>query len=238
MGNQNLRAWKRVIVLGLLPMAAACSKTNSSNVKTSGIYVTYTIEGNNQNSAVCRAQFQVGGSTGTFLDLDNGDTVTCQGQSMSRSEFAGIVTYYAAVTYNPGGTYVVNFSRTGEPLYTASVAMPLPIAGMSPASFRTYQKNQAFTISWTPSLSGADSLTAWLSFDTSNSSYSSTKSGGQPEIGTVGFAAQDTVASPPTAGTYDGKIEYDRSRGGVIPSPLSGSIRAHQIFTVPIQLVD
>lgn len=234
-----MQAFKILIYIVISMSLAACSKTGSSNVKTKGISVSYTVEGNNQNSAICRAQFQVGGSTGTYLELEDGDSVTCQGLPMSKSEFAGIITYTTAVNYSPNGTYTVTFKRSDEPAYIATVTLPPPVTGMNPSAFTSYQKAQPLAVSWTPSSYGGDEMWVQLSYSTiNNGSHHIWERGGQPELGSAGFTAYDTTTNPPEAGTFSGSIKFQRERSGTIPSPLSGSIRGIQSVSVPIELRD
>lgn len=81
-------------------LATSCAKTESENVSTKGIYASFGLLGNNVNSVNCSVQLQVGGPTGTFLDLSSGDSITCNGSNtMLRSELAGIITYSATLPY-------------------------------------------------------------------------------------------------------------------------------------------
>lgn len=233
---------KTATLTGLILMMAlattGCSKTPSSNVKTAGIHVSFTVEGNNQNAATCEARFQVGGATGTYLDLQDGDSVTCEGKTMVREEFAGIVVYRVPVSYNPRGAYTVMFTRPKESPYVSTVLMPEPIVGMNPVGFVGYQKGRPFSVAWAPSLNTGDEMRVELSYQAGNTSTFRYKSGGRPETGGVGFGAEDTTTNPPQPGTVSGKITYHRVRNGYVPSPLSGTIQGVQTFSVPVQFTD
>lgn len=223
-------------LVGLL--LVSCSKTESDNVKTSGFYVTYSVQGNNQNSVSCTATFQVGGSTGTYLDLSSGDTITCNGNSMSRSEFLGMITYTATVPYSVGGTYTLVLSRTGESAYSSSVVLPEAIAGMNPSSATSYTKGTGLSAAWTPSSNAADGMNVYLRYTAAGTGYYYSQNDTSPENGVVGFSSAETQLQPPVAGTWSGSIEYSRTRAGTMATELSGTITAYQEVTVSISLVD
>lgn len=217
----------------------SCAKTDSSNIKTDGFYVTYRVVGNNQNSAVCTASFQVGGVTGTYIDLNAGDTVTCDGQSMSRSEFAGIVTYSANVAYQVGKTYNIVLSRAGEGDYTSSVVMPQQIVGYSPSGSTSYQKGSAINVSWTASSNAFDNMKVSLNYNTGTSSYSFYEDDTAPETGSgYGFSSLETQVNPPVAGNWSGSIKFSRFLEGSMDVALEGSVRAGQEVSVNITLTD
>ena len=216
----------------------SCSKTPSDNVKTAGFYVSYAISGNNVNAATCRATFQVGGGTGTYLDLGSGDSVTCDGQAMSRSEFAGMISYSVNVPYVVGKTYSLVLTRSGESPYVASVSLPEAIAGYSPSVMTSYQKGSAIAPTWTPSSNGSDSMYVSLSYSYTNGSRLAGKSDSAPENGTgIIFDASETQMVPPVPGTWAATIKFSRTRSGSVGA-LAGSIRAEQEVSVNVNLVD
>jgi hypothetical protein len=216
----------------------SCSNTPSDNVKTDGFYVTYKITGNNVNTATCKVTFQVGGATGTYLDLSSNDVVTCDGQSMSRSEFAGIITYSVNVAYQVGKTYNVVLTRSGEDPYNASVTLPEAITGYSPSVPTTYQKGSSIAPTWTPSSNGADAMSVSLSYSSTNGSRLSGKTDSAPENGNgVVFDASDTQMTPAVPGPWSGTITFTRNRTGNVGT-LSGSIRAEQEVSVVVNLID
>lgn len=220
-------------------LVGGCSKVPSDNVKTAGIYASYSIRGNNQNSVVCTVQFQAGGSTGTFLDLSAGDSVTCNGQSMSRNEFAGIITYSATLPYTVGAVYTVIFSRANEGSYTSTVTLPEAIEGISPSQGTTIQKGSALTASWVPSRNLNDNLSATLDIRP-NSSRSMTHAvvDSSPENGSLGFSGDQTQVTPPEVGNWAGVLTLKRYRMGTMAEGLKGIIQASQQSSVNLTFVD
>lgn len=230
-----------LLLISALFLLVGCAKTNSENIKTAGIYATYRIEGNNQNSATCTVQFQVGGATGTFLNLTSGDSVTCDGQSMNRSEIAGIITYSASVAYLVGKTYNVNFSRPDEGAYISSVVMPSEINGISVAPNTSFQKASAITPTWSASGNASESMWVELNFCTSTNSncYRYQKNDTAPEAGSgIGFSSSETQVTPNVAGTWNGSLTFRRYLNGSMDASISGSIQAEQKTSVSILLND
>jgi hypothetical protein len=230
-----------LLLISALFLFVGCAKTNSDNVKTSGIYATYRVVGNNQNSATCTVQFQVGGATGTFLNLSSGDTVTCDGQSMVRSEIAGIITYSASVAYQAGKAYNVDFSRPNEGTYTSTVVLPSEINGISVAQNSSFQKGTAITPTWTASGNFLESMLVELNYCTTANSncYRYQKNDTAPEAGSgIGFSSNETQVTPNVAGTWNGSLTFRRYLNGSMDASLSGSIQAEQKRTIDILLND
>ena len=223
----------------LLLIIQGCAKTNSDNVKTSGFYATYKITANNQNSATCTSTFQVGGLTGTYLDLSAGDSITCDGQAMSRSDFAGIVTYSAIVAYQVGKTYNFVLMRVGEGSYTSSAVLPAVISGNSPSGNPSIHKGSPINLLWTVSNNVFDSMDITLSYSTGTSSYSYYKSDSFPELGSgLGFGSSETQVSPAVAGNWLGSITFKRRQSGTMDVLLSGTVEAVQELKVDLTLID
>lgn len=234
----------RLIAISAVAALAACSKVDSDNVKTEGLYATYSVEGNNENTATCRATFQVGGPTGTFVDLKRQDKVTCNGLEMLRvGNWDGSVYYKADVAFNPGGQYKITLKRPAENLYESIVELPPKISGMSPGAAFAVPKGTALNPTWQPSASGLDEMTVEISYRYTDGV--SEKSGGpasqhdpSPERGSVGFGAGDTSLRPQPAGVWNGSLTYRRSRHGEVAAGLNGLLTASQTAVVPMQLTD
>lgn len=232
------RMWLAVM-MAISFMMMACSKTDSDDVKTSGFYATLSVDGNNSNQVTCRATFQVGGATGTYLDLSSGDTVTCNGQSMSRSEFLGMITYTATATYQVGATYSIVLTRAGESPYTATAVLPEAITVTSPTEGQSVTKGTAPTATWTSAVDAGAEMAVTLSYTVnSENSPSFTQTDTAPEQGTLGWSTTQTQVSPPQAGSWSGKFRFVRSKVGSMPAGLDGSVRATQSIERNISLVD
>lgn len=231
----------RIFQLGIVVMlAVGCAKTDSDNVKTSGFYVTYSVTGNNVGTAVCTARLQVGGSTGTYLVLSGADSITCDGQTMARSEFAGIVTYSVNVTYTVGKTYTVVLNRSGEGSYSSSVDLPPTIVGYTPSTTNSFQKGTTLNPTWTPSSNGSDTMYVDLSYNYGTASRTIMHADTAPENGGgVAFGPTETQVTPAGApGTWTGTLRYTRTRSGLLSSSLSGTISASQEVSVAVNLTD
>lgn len=107
---------------------ASCAKVSSTEVKSGGIWADVHVTGDSAGGAVCEAVFQVGDATGTFLSLDGGDQVTCDGKPMGKTEVLGEITYSVKVPYDLTKTYPIVLSRPGETPYEADVTLPEPVS--------------------------------------------------------------------------------------------------------------
>lgn len=238
---QSISALAKCLILGFLAVNLGCAKTQSENVKTSGIYVSYSLQGNSAGAASCSVTFQVGGGTGTYLELSGGDSVTCNGQSMSKNEVLGIVTYTSSVSYSPGSTYTVRFQRPSEAPYVSTVSLPDPIVVQSPAMHAAIKKGTVLPVQWVKSNTSLDRMSVRLSFDIVSAgvtnSHSFSKTDGPVETGFTSFTAAETSPVLST-GPWSAKVNWHRYRYGSMPSGLDGHITASQSTEVPVQLVD
>ncbi len=109
--------------------AAACDTTESTNVKTSGIWAQFLVEpGPEPGQVACLAVLRVGGSLGTVVDLANGEHLSCNGVEMV--EYYDPITNLhwsrALVDEAADGTYEIVFHRTDEDVSTVLVMPARP----------------------------------------------------------------------------------------------------------------
>ena len=220
----------------------ACSKTNSSNVKTKGMYVTFDVAGNNLNQVACQAQFQVGGGTGTYLELDGADTVTCDGQRMSKSEFLGIVTYTTNLPYQVGKNYKIIFSREGEAPYESTAILPSAIASTSPAPNIQVKKGLGLTVSWTSDADPRTQMDLTLSYDVPETGQTKHVyhylTDSAPENGVLGFGASDTMVTPAVSGAWAAEVKLKRVMVGSLAPGLVGVVTGSQEKMIPLTFID
>jgi hypothetical protein len=104
-----------VITAVLLFVFFSCSFTESENVETSGIWVSYTIRHESDSSIAVWAVFRVGGPFGTILQMSSGEYVTCNDVMLNQ----GILNCYINFdTPAPDNTYTFAFHRTDETITT------------------------------------------------------------------------------------------------------------------------
>lgn len=227
-----------ILITGL---GVGCAKTDSSNIKTSGFYADYTVKtsATNPSVATCSASFRVEAG-GTYIDLSSGDTVTCNGQSMSRSELFGIVTYTATLAATVGSTYTVVLTRSGEAPYSASVTLPEAVSPTSPASGASGTKGNVLSFSWATSSSSIDTMTVSSSSVTSGDTKCPVAAYFQdsaPENGVGSFSASEmSLPATGSAGACSMNITWQRRRAGSMPSGLKGDITGVQEATRAITL--
>lgn len=221
--------------------AINCAKTDSDNIKTSGFYANLQVKSSasNPSVAVCSASFQVE-SGGTFIDLSSGDVVTCNGQSMARSELLGIVSYTANLTATVGGTYTIVLTRSGESPYSASVTLPEAVVATSPANNYSGTKGTSLSFSWTSSSNSSDSMFVMASSVTSGDNKCPTTAmftDSAPENGAGSFSASEmSLPATGVAGACAMTMTWQRTRLGSMPSGLKGTISGIQEVSRSITL--
>jgi hypothetical protein len=234
----------RFLLLGLLAFGTftlSCAKTDSSNVKTAAFYAEYAIKSStaNSSSAVCSASFRVE-SGGTFLDLNNGDRVTCNGLAMTRTELLGIVNYSVSLPATVGGTYTFILTRSGEAPYTATVTLPEIVVPTAPSVGSVFLKGNVLSVSWTPSENATDSMILSTSKVTSGDSKCpdiAAFDDSAPESGVGSFtSSQMSLPVNGASGACGMDIIFQRRRAGTMPSGLKGSIFGIQESSVGITL--
>ncbi|MFH2005501.1 MAG: hypothetical protein ABI333_02830 [bacterium] len=142
-----------VAMLGLM----GCSVTESTNVKTSGIYAIFTVYHRADGTVSVRGTLRVGGSTGTIVDLASGEHLEVNGQVMS--EFVDPITDYhwsrAIIDPDPAGVYDIDFVRLDE-LVTTTVLTPEPptIVSLDPGD--VVFSEDTLTITWDDTDPGQD----------------------------------------------------------------------------------
>lgn len=157
---------KRAYVLGITVLvclsatglSAGCVITDSTNVKTSGIWVRYTVEHDAHDSVTVRGVLRVGGSTGTIVDLTAGEHLEVNGHNMT--EWVEPITNYhwsrAVISPDPDGIYDIDFVRLDDELVSSTVVAPdRPlISSLDPGD--VIYSEEILTIYWDESAPGDD----------------------------------------------------------------------------------
>lgn len=210
--------------LGLAMMS--CSRVSSSKVDQSSWRATYSLE-QQGDKIVCTAKYQVGGSTGTYLELsEDEEGVYCQDKLMIRSDaLFGEVVYRAEVKSATNENYQIRLSRKDKQ-YLAQVRLPEPIHIVAPTYNQILPKNKAFEVIW-DSQSGTK-MDVSLNFKKEKESVFNLKSLSKDQ-GRVTFDASDTpqVLGTTTDGTM-AEVSLTRSTSGEMPIDLNGGINAYQ----------
>lgn len=216
---------KFLLMTLIVPLLISCSKTDSSNVKTEGIYPTFIASANSTNEINIQATFQVGGSTGTFLNLSDGDAITVNGLTMTRSEFAGIISYYRSIAYTEGASFTFVFNRPNEGNYTSTVTLPNTFSITSPTANSTQTKGASLALTWTGA--GAnDTMKIDLSktYGTTTSPQTKTVYGESTfSAGTYTFTAAETDVSEATV-DLNSTITVNRIGNGTLATGFQGGI--------------
>ncbi len=150
------------IVSTALLLSVNCSVTESTNIKTSGIWTHYIIE-NNQGVIRAYAVLRVGGATGTIVDLSGGEFIEVNGVRLN--EWVEPVTGYhwssGLVAEAGNNEYDFNFVRTDEEVSTVLGLPELPVIG-TPFADQLTCFDLPIAVTWNSDVPG-DSVTVTVS---------------------------------------------------------------------------
>lgn len=145
------------VCLAVAGLVAACVVTDSTNIKTSGIWAHYTVEHDANDTVTVRGVLRVGGSTGTIVDLTAGEHLEVNDTNMT--EWVEPITNYhwsrAVIGPDPNGIYDIDFVRLDELVSSTIVAPERPvISSLDPGD--VVLSEEALTIYWDDSAPGDD----------------------------------------------------------------------------------
>jgi hypothetical protein len=216
-----------LFILGAL-LLSSCSNTSSDNVRTTGFYVTVAVNSSDGVNATATARIQVGGSTGTYVELEEQtDSILVNGQGLNKSEAAGIITYSASVPYEAGGIYEFVITRADEGSYTSTVTLPEAFTLTAPAQGATLAPNSTTTVSW--AATGNDdeidiSLKAnYLQSNSTTNELSTSYSSGSvtSDDASYSFSSSETAWTTDET-SYTGSVSVTRTRTGTVDSTFEG----------------
>ncbi|MBU1068627.1 hypothetical protein KJ975_03570 [Myxococcota bacterium] len=158
--------FKYIATLSILAMtllfSVNCSVTESTNIKTSGIWTHFVIE-NNQGVIRAYAVLRVGGATGTIVDLSGGEFIEVNGARLN--EWVEPVTGYhwssGLITESVNFEYLFNFVRTDEEIGTILHLPEVPVIS-EPVPDQMECFDLPIAIAWNADAPG-DSVTVTIS---------------------------------------------------------------------------
>ncbi len=230
---------KGILLLSFSVFLTNCSKVSSKNVKTEGLYTVFNLHGDNQQSVVCHAVVRVGGATGTFVDLDNGDSLTCNDQPMlKRSDSLGQISYEAKLSQQTDPNYTITLHRDGEKELRATVVLPAKIENITPSSGAEVSKAGPLTTTWNPSSDPNDKISVSFSARAGNTAYLSTMLPTSEDPGKADLLLTGFKEDPKFAQVRTGTLTFKRHRSGVTDPKLDSTIEADQSTLIYVKLMD
>jgi hypothetical protein len=222
MKKRNVVGCLLVWVAGL---AAGCASTESTDVRTSGVYVNYLAE-NSGSSTKVSAVLRVGEATSnTFLQLVSGEkvVVSSEGQSQTLTEVNLLSAYSYVGTFTSAAEnveYVFNFDRAEDTDDAPNSRARIPSAfTLSAPTAPTISRASPITVAWAPS-GTTDKMTVEVSGDCINTRVYSVTA----DPGTFTINAGDV--QPRVNGSSEAcsaKVAVRRSRAGTLdPAFTSG----------------
>ena len=166
-GNGKIQAWI-MLCLGASLAVTGCSSesTDSSNVKTAGIYADLSVDADSSSNAVVEAALKVGGSSSnTYLELVSGDVLTASNgihtQTMTRIGSGNWVRYRATLPDTPlnsDSQFTISLTRAADTDAPSSSVSLAPVISITqpPVDFISSYSRSAddLLISWDPISSG------------------------------------------------------------------------------------
>lgn len=132
---------------------AACSDTSSQNIKPGAFYGTLSVSGDSTNTVTCSATWQVGGGTGTYIELQSGDKTTCSvGTSVitlqeDKSIIDSITYSGTGLPFSPGATYAITLYTNGQ-TFASTVVLPDSVTITAPSPAQSVAKGSQLQITW------------------------------------------------------------------------------------------
>jgi hypothetical protein len=224
---------------------SGCSKTDSVNIKTEGIYTVSSVTSDGTQT-VCESTLKVGGYAGTFVELSEQDTLQCNGVPMTKKGSGNVVWSHAVVPTIPRSSYVIKFVRAND-TSSAEVMLPTAISKLEILGGPNQKIGAPISAKWEATTDSNEKTTAVLSLkEMKEKTYSSTElASGTPDAGTVTFDSSQTVvrsygtSTAPAAdlpGPYEGKVEVQRTFSGTVSGLWKGMIEGKQKSSLPVEL--
>jgi hypothetical protein len=196
---------------------SSCAKVSSTEVKSGGIYATFHVTADATGAANCEAVFQVGDLNGTFLSLDGGDQVTCDGKTMEKTEVLGTITYSVRVPFDLAKTYTAVLSRPNEPEYKADMTLPEPVSITWPRAAERVAGANGMELRWALGATTAYDVDVSLSGPRSATQFAPE----YPDIGSKLLPA-DSLEMPAGSTAENFTATVTRSKAGSFPQGLAG----------------
>lgn len=226
---------KHIFVTSTLATALAltgCAQSRSTAIDIAEFYAAYSVSATGSGQATCSAEFNVGGSSGTYIVLDGDDKVSCSNGTDSETlkgdeGLFNEVSYSGKIATVSGGTYTFTLTKEDK-TYTANIALPAPISISSPTSGATFTRGAPINVLW--NAGNGDSVTVWLSYKAAGSPNSSSIANYvTDDTGSYTVPGADTTLEGIT-GAVDVTIGVSRSSNSksVGEELKGGTISAHQ----------
>jgi hypothetical protein len=196
--------------------AAACTRVDSSDILTSGIYASISAQANGDGTTTVGAELLLGEPTDlNFVDLTGSDRLTAsfegEDKVMIETILLNIVTHTATFQSDEGGDeFVVDFQRDVDAGAPSSIVTLPPGFTIAPPP-ATASRAQALTVTWSPA--SPDDTMRWSITGDCIELANATVSG---DTGTVGIPSNMLVkrAGAGVADACPVTLQMFRSRAG------------------------
>ncbi len=239
----GMKEWLSFVTMAFLATMAGCESTESENVKTPGFYAEFSVKALEGNRVECFARFQVGGPEGTYLALNAGDEVTCEGRSMEKKvDILGQVFYATDLSSAAGEEVQLHFYRPNEPKYETVLSVPEDFAPrLENNPNGVISKSSPLHVSWSPpSLASVMTVTASFKNPQRPEFYGSLRGEDRaPEQGHLYLGVPANVDTQGSVGeNWQGHLEFRRYNSYTMPSGLKGRAFSIRTKSLNVELID
>ncbi len=213
-----------------IALLTGCAKSKSEDIRTTGLYVQYhATAAENRGSVSASVTIQVGGPTGTYVDLSGSDKIFCNGQEMDRSNLFNMITYTKTLPYQSHGLYEFVLKREGEADKTARVTLPDVVDISQPQNMEASRIGDPLFVRWNR---GSDKTV--IDLTKSNDGGADFHSTQDPDIGELTIPGSQTLAKTPGLAT----LRVSRIRAGEFPAGFTGGhIHGKESRSISVNLV-
>lgn len=198
-----------ILVITAIIFTGCVQKTESTNVKTSGLYPTFYVKQDSNGQIKVEAQMQVGGPLGTSLKMVSGEQILCNGTPLTRNYSYILGSWYTADLGSTGNSnYLFHFQRTNE-VVDSNIGPLLPKPNILLSSAMIVE-NSSFRITWDAGL--GSNISIKISTDNGISKWSTYLNSADDGIEDVLDADLKSMLWTAPPDTYELRIELIREK--------------------------
>jgi hypothetical protein len=235
----------RTLSFALALVAVACTKVESSSIKTSGMSAHVEVSADGTGRTTASASLNVDDSLTDFVDLSPGDSfvvsVNAQSQTMSRSDVLNDISYLATFSGQDAENtaYTVALRRASDTSAPGSTCtIPKPFTIQAPAASATVSRTRDDIVVQYTSAGTTDSMTYDVQGDCVATSTAQPVPGGDSGSFTIakGTLSGSSGGSSDAGATCPLTITVHRSRTGHLDPAYGhgGRVWAEQVRSVTV----
>jgi len=145
---QCIKTFQTLLILCFLPLAA-CSTVDSTDIKTSGIDASITLNATGNNSTAVEVSLSSGSDGVRLID---GDTLVATSGASSKTLSGTDGFYDTTFGTDAGAVYTIELRRPNDPNASSSVSLPAPFTITAPAANQLFPSGSNVNVQWSPAM--------------------------------------------------------------------------------------